>query len=339
MKKIFFKNIKEKKLRWSISTLCRGDSDIIELFIMWYYPKVKYLNIGLHNPSQRILNMINDIKVKNMISNLKIFIFQSEIYQQTKWVNEIYRETVININNVDIYAHVDIDEFIYRFDLIEENFEPNAIIKFEWVNVIRDKVDWELSWSYRDSFKEIPESEITQWGKTLYCIGKDFKNIEYQGGQHNIVINGVDDDSRNIINLKNPIFYHFPYRNEIQAYNKISTLIDNFTERKLHVNKTWGRHVLLHFLNKYSPNYSEIFDSEAKENFVLNIDENSLKKFANQYKDLPKEKLFPINETFFNDFFSKYYNEKNSLLDFIEEDFVVKMKNYRHFYNEAEPGD
>lgn len=113
----------KRKYKWAISTLFRGDSDIIELFIMWYHDKVDYLTIGLHNPSTRIQKHVEDILQKNNIKNVKLRHYHNELYHQGAWVLDIYTAVLTKNKDIQIYGHVDIDEFIYRFDLIEENYE------------------------------------------------------------------------------------------------------------------------------------------------------------------------------------------------------------------------
>lgn len=132
----------EKK--WAVSTICRGESDIIELFINWYTDKAEIITIALHNPTARILKLIESIKAKNNISNLDVIEFKGKSFHQQKWANEIYRNVIKRNKNIEIYAHVDIDEFIFRFDLIEESFEKDLIIKLPPLDLVRDKENMEM---------------------------------------------------------------------------------------------------------------------------------------------------------------------------------------------------
>lgn len=321
--------------KWAITTVCKGDSDILELFINWYYDKATLLTIGLHNPTKRILKLIEDVKIEKKLDNLNVFIFNSEFIKQPEWVNYMYKEIVKNQTDFDIYAHVDIDEFIYRFDLIEENFKKNRVLKFDWVNIIRDSEDKELRWSVRPTHEIIPDEQISEWTKALYCIGDNYESLEYHGGQHNIVFHGIGESEYDVKTLNYPIHYHLPYRNEVQAYSKISNLINNFTAMKFHISNTWGTHVLKHFLDLHSPNYAEIFDSVDLEDFNIEIDQFSLYNFANIYVEQNKNDLYPIDSNFIDNYFNKFYNEKNSLLDFVEEDLSTKMNTFRKEFNAA----
>lgn len=317
------------KYKWAISTFCRGETDILELFIMWYHDKVKVLSIGLHNPTDRVLKLIETIKRENNISNLKIYIYESAMVLHTDWSNQIYKDTIKQYDDLDIYAHVDIDEFIYRFDIIEDNWEPNAVLKFSWLNIIRDVKKFEYGWVKKPVGEKLLEHEYSVWDKTLYCIGDDLNKMRYMGGQHEIVFEGIKKNEIILKHLDYPCFYHLPYRNNVQAYLKLTNLINEFTERAMPLENAWGTHVLERFLKLYSPDYSEIFKDTKSKNFKINVNKNSLNHFSNENVNKKPKELYRVDSRFLKKYFLKYYNKENSYLDFIEQDFINRMNFYK----------
>lgn len=324
-----------RKYKWALSTIFRGDSDILELFIMWYHDKVDILTIAMHNPSKRVVNLLNDIIEKQNIKNVKIKIYESEIYFQVNWVNEIFNETLKNYEDIDIYAHVDLDEFIYRFDIIEENFKPNTVIKMPSLGLLKKGKNQELKWSTKPYSGKFTKKDLSYWDKTIYCIGDDVNNVKYYGGQHNFDYIEKFNKKLELNHLSYPIFYHIPYRNDIQTYSKIGILINLYSNLGRHIEKTNGVHVLKKFLDLYSPEYVDIFNSDDTNKFKLELNEKTMSEFANYNIFFDVNQInnnisyHKIDNIFYKKFFKKYYNEGNSLLDYIEQDFVNKMISYK----------
>lgn len=330
------KNAYKNRYKWAISTICRGDSDILEMFIMYYYKKVDILTIGLHKPSQRVIDLIKSIVDKNNIKNLNIFYFNSSIFSQRVWTNDIYKNIMKKNKGIDIYAHIDLDEFIYRFDLIEDSFKPNRIIKVPWLEIIRDNKEKKYMYTTRDPLAQLPEEALSHLDKTFYCIGADYNKMEYSNGGHDIIINGKNNDERDIVHLNYSCFYHLLFRNDIQTYSKISNLLIGFNDRGTSIDNIWGAHVFKRFLNTYSPDHMEKFHNLIDGDFNINIDEFSFEIFAkygssNTYSD--SGKIFKVNPNFYEEYFLKYYKEEFSLLDFVEQDFLNKMNSWKNNFN------
>lgn len=329
------KDIYMPKKKWAIATLCKGETDILELFIMWYHDKAEVLSIGLHNPTDRVLKLIETIKRENNISNLEIYVYENSMFLQSDWSNQLYKDTIEQYDDLDIYVHVDIDEFIYRFDVIEDNWEPNAVLKFSWLDVVRDVKNFEYGWVQKPVDQELLKHEYSVWDKTLYCIGDDLTKMKYMLGQHEIVFEGMDKNDIFLKHLNYPCFYHLAYRNNIQTYLKLMILINEFTERAIPLENTWGTHVLERFLNAHSPDYLEIFKDTEIKNFKIDINKNSLNFFSNDNVNKNPEELYRIDPFFYKEYFLKYYNEENSYLDFVEQDFINKMNLYKKNIGEA----
>lgn len=324
--KNFFKY--KNKLNWAISTLVRGDSDILEFFIFYYKDKCTLLNIGLHKPTKRIIDLIDSIINKYGLTNVKIYKFDDDVYSQKIWVNQIYMDTLNRNTEIDIYAHIDIDEFIYRFDLIENSYEPDLVLKLPKINVGMRKNSHELRWGNTHPRKKLNKSDLFSWDKCLYCIGNNFQNIEFTGGQHSISLK----NSKKKINIKHltfPIFYHLPYRNDFQAYSKFSNLLINFSLAKKPLNKTYGKHVFKRFLSDFSPNAIDFLTngSSEKVDISLQIDRLSISQFSYKFINKDPNQNFKVDNYFYKCFLS-YYDEKNSFLDFIEQDFEYKILIY-----------
>lgn len=322
--------------KWAVSTICRGESDIIELFINWYADKAEIITIALHNPTARILKLIETIKVKNNISNLDVVEFKDNSFDQQKWTNEIYKNVIERNENIEIYAHVDIDEFIFRFDLIEESFEKDLILKLPPLDLVRDLENMEMKWSRRSETGYINNELLSKWDKTIYCLGKNYKRIEFLGGQHDIYSN----DPKIVINKQHinfPCIYHIPYRNDIQSWTKFSYRVDNFTKKKIKFENTTAIHIFQRFLDLFSKDYQKNFGSSNINWFQLDIDEHSFFEYSYYLNNKPPEDLFQISDYFYYNYFLKFYNEKNSLLDFIEHDFKLKMDLYNNAaYNDLD---
>lgn len=324
--------IKNKKnYEWIISTIFRGETDILELWIMYYYKKVKVLNIGLHNPSDRVKNIIEKLISKNNIKNINLFYFNSDLYCQEQWVNEIYQKMILK-TSFDIYAHLDIDEFIYRFDIIETFFKPDLVIKMPSLDLKKKNND-EIKWVDRDPFKPLMKEQLWKTDKVLYCVGRQKESFFYKGGQHDIEFKN-DLDLKSVLHIEYPCIYHIPYRNEIQAYSKISNLLDSFTKLSKPIDKTWGRHVFERFIKLHIQNYKEIFYGNGKDKFIITLNNESIKNFAFQ-SNIDKSKWFEIDTNFYKKYILKYYNENNSIIDFIEQDFINKLEHYKFIFNSS----
>lgn len=328
----------KNKYKWAISTISRGESDILEMFIAYYHNKVELLYIGLHNPSNRIIELIRNLEQRLKIKNLKLKIFNTDDnqYRVYSWVNDMYKNVIVE-KNIDIYAHVDIDEFIYRFDLIEDNYKSNSIIKMPWVDVCRSNNNPTDRFLKCDQYRLMDPNLLSKWGKwckTIYCIGVDKHTMFYETGQHDINFNGNGSAMKDVIFINYPCFYHFAYRNDIQTYLKISNILKINTSRSAYIKNSGGKHVLEKFLNIYSHNYIEIFENQHSQRFNININLDSLINFSNLSFDIDSNSndRYPIDPFFMKNYFNKYYNEENSLLDFIEQDFPIKMAEWRDSY-------
>lgn len=330
----------ENKYQWAISTQFRGETDILEMFIMYYYKKAKILTLGIQKPTKRILDIIDRIKNENNINNLELIFFDSDFYEQAIRTNQIYKHIMSKYKDIDFYAQVDIDEFIYRFDLIEEAYQPNTIYKFHWANVFGAKDNNKICYSQIDPYLKLEKDALHRYGKVIYCVGEDWEHVVYGGGQHDMFFDNKDISERNLKWIEFPVFWHIPYRNKVQTYSKISNLLKNFTQTQVHIDEIFGAHVLRKFLDLYSDDYLRIFNDEKGDDlFVISLNENSLDFFMNQTLDLPEDQLHEIDQHFLIDYYEKYYNEENSLLDFIEEDFIYKMNLYKkswHLFNDLE---
>lgn len=315
-------NIYIPKKKWAIAMLCKGESDILELFINWYKDKAYILIIALHNPSCRLLTYIDDLIKKNFIENIIIKVFNHKDFLQKKWSNEIYREVLQKFDDIDIYAHIDIDEFIYRFDLIEEHYKPDSILKMPWVDIIKGKTDNQLKYSLKPPFEKLSVDDLKHRDKSIYCLGENKYNIIFGAGQHEIF--NHSNNELIVTHLDYPIFYHLPYRNITQAYLKISNLLSIFTDMKIPFHETWGTHVFKRFIELINLNMNSVEGGINTFDFSLDLEMLNDFAFPGRHN---LTNYYEIDATFV-EYFKRYYHENNSFLDFIEIDFQQKIEKY-----------
>lgn len=126
-----------------------------------------------------------------------------------------------------------------------------------------------------------------------------------------------------------PCIYHISFRNDIQSWNKFSCTISNAIETKRKFENI-PIHVVKRFLDLFSKDYHKNFNSSNIDEFQLDIDEHSIFEYSYYPDNKPPEDLFQISDYFYSNYFLKFYNEKNCLLDFLEHDFKLKMDIYNN---------
>lgn len=209
-----------------LSTIVRHDEDIIEKFIENNLNFVDKIYVHVHNPYPRIMTILAKYKKNRRVI---IEVSHSSEYKQDLMANEIYQRILSKEKKMDIYFHLDADEFIFDLDEVISKIDPGSFFKspsFILYNSINENKNNRIS---------LVNNEF--WNKSNYFFSKNnAQDVIVGHGQHNWKLNSGEEP--NIIHLEKPFYFHFPWRTTFQSLRKITevwaylTLMDKPTARR-----------------------------------------------------------------------------------------------------------
>lgn len=195
-----------------LSTWVRHDEDIIEQAIDNNLLHVDKIYVYVHNPYPRIIEILNKYKNNERVIVKSI---HSPTLEQDVKVNQIFKEVVDLEKDMDIYFHLDADEFIFDLNEVKSKIKPGSVFRAPILELFRSMNE--------DKNNRVKEFNWELWNKTNYYFSKDNVNkVKIGHGQH--IWKYDDGTSIDTVNLENPFYIHFPWRNKYQAFRKITEI-------------------------------------------------------------------------------------------------------------------
>lgn len=198
-----------KNLNIILSTIVRHDEDVIIQFIENNLSHVSKIYLYVHNPYPRIIQLLS-----RYINEDRIVIehINSDKFKQEEFVNEIYNFVLSQEKNIDIYFHLDSDEFIIDLDEVKRKIKPGYLFKSPSVILYNSIEGNTNNYSIHNDSK---------WNKTNYYFSEEnCEDLRIGDGQHNW--SSISNNKLQIIELEKPFYIHFPWRSIFQTVRKIT---------------------------------------------------------------------------------------------------------------------